>query len=412
MKKTAVSRETEIRKTACGGKKQKGTRSRFLCATMSIMLTFLLPCSALADENITSDVGTGYSAEDWAKLTDNVLEYDEIPDLVHNFNSTIVNVWETLQDTQEQLQKSITELESQRRKVKELKETAEDEGDVSALIVHTTNEYIFDAVISGLRPTANSLLMQTTTRSSIVKAENQITQAVQSLMIAYDSAVKQRDTLNKLSEMYEAQYQLTLREQTLGMATETDVLTAKTNLLSAQSSSAALESGLSQILPSLCSLTGWAADATPEIVPIPETDLTRIDEMDLEADTVKAIGNNTTLISQRTSEKGNSTATVSARLGVINEGDEKLTIVMKQLYNDVLAKETALESAKAGWESAQLSRDSYERMYQLGMLSEADYLGTQVSYYQEKAAYEAADTALLLALETYHWAVKGLVDIE
>ena len=85
---------------------------------------------------------------------------------------------------------------------------------------------------------------------------------------------------------------------------------------------------------------------------------------------------------------------------------------MKSLYDDVYAKKSAYEGAKAGFEAAEKSAASYERMYQLGMLSEADYLGTQISYYQKKASYESADTALRLAIETYGWAVKGLVNAD
>lgn len=46
----------------------------------------------------------------------------------------------------------------------------------------------------------------------------------------------------------------------------------------------------------------------------------QLDEMDLEADTKKAIGNNTTLIEQRISAKGKTTAGVEARLGVLKYG--------------------------------------------------------------------------------------------
>lgn len=89
-----------------------------------------------------------------------------------------------------------------------------------------------------------------------------------------------------------------------------------------------------------------------------------------------------------------------------------MTIKMKELYDDVFARKSAFEGAKAGFEAAQKSADGYERMYQVGLMSEADYLGTQISYYQKKAAYNAADTSLRLAIETYGWAVKGLVNAD
>ncbi len=361
---------------------------------------------------VTGEGGYTYTEDQWERLMDNVMEYDEIADLVHNFNTTITTIWDNLADTQDDLQRSVTELESQRRKMKDLKDDAKDNGEIDNQITYAMNEAIFDAVISGLVPTLNSLYYSNTTRASINKAEEQITQVVQSLMIAYDSMSKQADTLSAMIELYEAQYKLVCDEQALGMATENEVLTARNNLLSAQSSYMSLQSGLATLLPTLCTLTGWPADAHPEIAPIPTTDLSRIEAMNLEEDTVKAIGNNSDLISQRTSARGETYDEVSRRLGWINEGEEKLTVIMKGLYDDVYTQLTAFQAASTGWEAAQREQQSNQHMYELGMMSRSEYLATQLSYYQSKASYEAADTSLLLAIETYYWAVLGLVSVE
>ena len=137
-----------------------------------------------------------------------------------------------------------------------------------------------------------------------------------------------------------------------------------------------------------------------------------IDQMNLEEDTKKAIGNNTTLISQRTSAKGTSNASIEGRLGIIEEGEQKLTIEMKRLYNDVYTQKEAFEGAKAGFQAAQKTHDKYTRMYQMGLLGESDYIGTEISYYQAKSSYESADTALRLAIETYNWGIEGLATVE
>ncbi len=129
-------------------------------------------------------------------------------------------------------------------------------------------------------------------------------------------------------------------------------------------------------------------------------------------DTKKAIGNNSTLISQRTSAKGTSNASIEGRLGIIEEGEQKLTIEMKRLYNDVYTQKEAFEGAKAGFQAAQKTHDKYTRMYQMGLLGESDYIGTEISYYQAKSSYESADTALRLAIETYNWGIEGLATVE
>lgn len=352
-----------------------------------------------------------YEEETLARLQDNVLEYDEIPDLVHEYNSTVTDVWEELEDARQDLYKNAEALESYQLKMKHRKDQAKDDGEMNQYVNFYMQEAILDVAASSVNSAASSLITDVT-RGSLQKMENQFTKAAQSLMISYDALTKQKKTAEKLAELYEEQYRLAVDKRTQGMATDVEVLTAQTNQLSAESMIEAIDAGLLNMKPTLCTLTGWPADGDPEIAPIPSADLSRLNEMELEADIKKAIGNNSTLIGQRTSEKGKTYAGIEARLGMIHEGDEKLTIKMKELYNDVFSKKAAYEAACDGYESARRARDGYQRMYQMGMLSKSDYLGTEVSFYQKKASWEAADTALLLAVETYGWAVKGLTEID
>lgn len=390
---------------------QKAGRKRGGAAVLAAMLFLAaVPETAFAaNAPVTGNMEDTYDAETWAKLQDNVLEYDEIPDLVHVYNSTISEIWKNLRETKEKLERNAQELESQSMKMKNLKDSAKSQGDVGGIMNYTVQEMILKKTSSALK---SSDLYTQQTVASIQKGEKQITKVAQSLMISYDSLLKQRNTLEKLQELYAKQYEIAVNKRALGMATDQDVLTAQTNQLSAASSVASLDGGLLQLKPNLCTLTGWAADASPELAPIPETDLSLIDQMNLEEDTKKAIGNNSTLISQRTSTKGTSSASIASRLGVIEEGEQKLTIEMKRLYNDVYAQKEAFEGAKAGYEAAQKTHDKYTRMYQMGLLGESDYIGTEISYYQAKSSYESADTSLRLAIETYNWAVQGLATVE
>ncbi len=376
-----------------------------------ILTTSACPMRALAAGPLADKVNSGYDEATWAKLTDDVLEYDEVPTLVHEFNSSISQVWDTLKETQKDLKQSVEDLESYQFKMERLTEKATAEGDFEGIVQYMTQDVTLGFVIPAMR-SASSRILSRSTMGSLQKAENQLTMIVQSLMITYDSTVKQREMVEQLQKLYNRQYQLTLNKQAQGMATLQEVVTAQSNQLSALSTLQTIDSGLMQMKPTLCSLTGWPADADPVIAEIPSVDLTKINELNLEEDTRKAIGNNSELIAQRTSGAGNTNAGIDARMAVIEEGDEKMTIKMKSLYDDVFAKKSAYEGARAGFEAAEKQAASYARMYDLGMLSEADYIGTQISYYQKKAAYVSADTALRLAIETYGWAVKGLVNAD
>lgn len=370
-----------------------------------------VPLPVMAAGPLAVKVNSGYDEETWARLQDNVLEYDEIPNLIHEFNVNIRQTLDDLEKTRQTLLRNADELASHERRMENLKDAAMEAGDLEALKNYATQEYVLGRTSKGIESNAINLLNKRTV-ANLQQGEDTMTQIAQGLMISYDTLTKQRETLTRLQELYDRQYQMAVNRRSLGLATDTDVLTAQTNQLSVQGNIQSLDGGLLQLKPTLCTLTGWAADADPVIASIPPVDMSRIGSMNLEEDTRKAIGNNHTLIEQRHSALGRTNDGTAARTAYIEEGDQKLTIKMQQLYDDVAAKKTAYEAAEAGYQSAQKSAEGYERMYGQGLMSEAEYLGGMISYYQKKAGFESSDTALRLAIETYEWAVKGFVEIE
>lgn len=366
----------------------------------------------LAAGPVIDKENTGYDEETWNRLQDDVLDYDEVSLLVHECNTSIRETWDDLETAQKNISDTVEELRSQKRKVENLRDSAKKEDDLASYEVYKIELQIMEKTISSVSSSGLASVNSKSTLASIQRGEDQITQTAQSLLISYDTLRQQKVTMEHLQTLYGEQYQLAVNKRALGLVTDTEVLTAQANQLSAQSSIAEIESGMLKLKPTILSLTGWAADANPEIAAIPAVDLTQIDNMDLEADTVKAIGNNTTMMELRRTDAGKTNDGVAARLAKIEEGEQKVTIELKALYDDVAAQKAAYDSALTGYQSAQTSQAGNDRMYSLGMLSKADYLATQVSFYQKEAAYESADTALRLAIETYQWAVRGFLTID
>ena len=84
---------------------------------------------------------------------------------------------------------------------------------------------------------------------------------------------------------------------------------------------------------------------------------------------------------------------------------------MQRLYQDVQDKKAAYEAAKTGLEAAELNRAASERQYQLGLMSQVQYVGTQISFYQKKGEKESANLSLLQAMENYDWGVLGFAAV-
>ena len=356
-----------------------------------------------------------YSEEELARLQDNVLEYSEIQNRVREYNPTISQVWKTYEDTRQDYANMVTELESQYQVVKNLADSYESAGEMmgNQVLISTAKQLKkgYQSTMESMEDTVSQWNDNKST-GSIRSYERQMTAGAQQAMIGYDTIRQNIATLETMVQLYDRQYQMYTRQKELGLATDKDVLSSYTSFLSAQSQLASLNNQADSVRRSLCQLLGYDPETNPEIRSLLAFDMTRLEGMNLEEDTKKAIGNNYTLISQRTSAAGKTNAKRENRNKILDEGDQKLTIEMQRLYQDVMDKKAAYDAAATGYQAAEASWGAAQRQYQNGLISEIQYIGLQLAYYQEKAAFESANLSLWQAMENYDWGITGLAAVE
>lgn len=356
-----------------------------------------------------------YSEEELARLQDNVLEYSEIQNWIREYNPTISQVWKTYEDTRQDYANMVTELESQYQVVKNLADSYESAGEMmgNQVLISTAKQLKkgYQSTMESMEDTVSQWNDNKST-GSIRSYERQMTAGAQQAMIGYDTIRQNIATLETMVQLYDRQYQMYTRQKELGLATDKDVLSSYTSFLSAQSQLASLNNQADSVRRSLCQLLGYDPETNPEIRSLPAFDMTRLEGMNLEEDTKKAIGNNYTLISQRTSAAGKTNAKRENRNKILDEGDQKLTIEMQRLYQDVMDKKAAYDAAATGYQAAEASWGAAQRQYQNGLISEIQYIGLQLAYYQKKAAFESANLSLWQAMENYDWGITGLAAVE
>ena len=317
----------------------------------------------------------GQVETDETKLQDNQLEYSELYTLISRYNPTI--------------EQSLTSFN----------QSLED-------YVNAWDELKFgQSSASTDLQTANS--MKKASDKSLRTMTRQLTVAAQSLMMTYETLSLQKDTLTKQVEVYEKALNLEKTKQAAGMSTAADVLEKENQLLSARSSLSSLEESLNSTYSSLCLMVGRDTDSGLVICEIPAADLAKADSMDLEADTKKAIGNNSSLISSR-GTKATSTAAKNNRNATVEEGEQNLTIQMNQLYENVLLKKSELQAAQTAFRKAEGQKKNADIKYSAGLLSQEEYLTEEMNYISQTASYKAADLAFTQAADTYGWAVMGI----
>ena len=352
----------------------------------------------MADGNVISE----------ERLNDNTVEYDELGSLIHRGNTSAKQASDATDSTRQQYTQMKEELTELIAEDKRKKGDAKDSGDMDDYAEYSANLAIYRASISQYNKMLQRMNRKNSS-SSQLSLERTLTNGAQSLMISYQSVKQQEKLASQMQALYQTQYENTCTMLGAGLASQTDVDTAYANLLSAQQSAESAKNSEDEIYENLCLMLGLATDGSIEIAKIPSADASRVDSLDLSADTQTAIGNNTELISIRSNSSNSDTAGMNAKSSKEQAQIEQVKTGMQDLYNQVLQSRQALVSAQTGAQSAEITWKNAQSKYSLGMLSKAEYLQTQISYTQKKNALESANLSLFQALNTYDWAVKGIM---
>ncbi|MCI8886689.1 MAG: TolC family protein [Hungatella sp.] len=345
--------------------------------------------------------------ETWARLRDDVLEYDEIADLVEQYNPTYQQVIKKIDINKAPMEEAAQAL---RAEASEMQSDAKEIKDQNPIIYQTYTAYAkaYKEAAKGFEKAMKSV--DSGTKGVLGQTRKQLTSGVQQLMIGYSQALASKELVDTSVVLAQAAYDSTVTQRNMGMATDAAVESAWTSLQSAQVQQQALNDTLTSLSRQLCYMTGWPYDAVVEIRQAPAPNLAEIAAMNPETDLTKAIGNNYTLIEQR-AVVARGTAGQDARTRTIEEGEAKLKAQLESLYQTVLEKQKAYEAATTALEGARITMDGNDMKYQLGMLGKLQYLQLRLAYLQQDMAATSAGLELLQAMESYRWAVEGIADI-
>ncbi|MDW2798540.1 TolC family protein [Clostridium boliviensis] len=366
-------------------------------------------------ENAAPD---GYDEEQWEMLQDNILEYEELGDRIKLFNPDMISANEMYCSAMDDVKDQYMAAYKDSRDYKDGAEDLKDEGGLSTKegqtlyatlrayekAMKSAGDKISRAYKYNTRPDASSY-------EPVRKGEKQLTSGAQQAMIGYNMAAAQLKTLQTMEEMYGKLYSATVSMQNLGMATEADVTAAKKNLLNAESSLENLNNTVDSLGATLKLLTGWPAESIPQIQSISPVDLSKIEELNLQEDTAKAICNNYTLIDERHKKTDRSTTRVKSKFRNEEQTEQNLSIEIEQLYQEIMEKKKNYEAALTAYDQAVVIKNAAEIQLQNGSISQIEYLGQMLSYYQAEGEKTNADLSLRQAMELYYWATEGLLDI-
>jgi len=246
------------------------------------------------------------------------------------------------------------------------------------------------------------------TKRALRIVRNQETIAVSAQMREYQTLTAQDEIAKKSLELAELSYAASERQHTLGMISGDELLAAQDSLHAAKASADVSHASLVKCRQSLLTALGWAYNSSPDIRTIPEPDLTKVEGYHLKTDMELAVGANYDVTDIRRTDKSEFNGTQD-KLRQIKEKENEVRMQMEFLYKDVQQKVLSYQSAVEGWPVSEAKLAQAERKLALGMISRAEYLAEEITWLTAKANKEQAALDLLAAMETYEWAIKGLM---
>lgn len=394
-----------------------------LAAVLSGMIVLAVPNAGFAygagPGQTGESIPVGVTKEQWARLNDQTIEFDELQDLVRYFNPYVQDTVDSVTNSIGNIQYIYDEMKGYIRDLEDDADELEDSG-ATASAEGMAQYNVLNMTVKSLKTSADDMKRtldymnrtDSSAKSNITYAVKNYTYYANRLMIGYNSAQSGFSSLQKLVEADTAALESAKARYSIGTAVQAEVLSAQKELLSAQASLLSVENTTDSLRRSLCLMTGYSTDSEPVIGAIPQLDMTGISTMDLEADTEKAVRNNYALISERHASSGQTTTGMKYKDAGVSEKEQTIAVTMQSNYYAVQQAKTAYEATCTAYEMAALKWGKAEHTLQHGLICQNDSLRAQMGYLQAESKKESAYNDLYQAYDTYRWAVYGIVGEE
>lgn len=350
-----------------------------------------------------------YSEEKWASLQDNTLEFDEIEDLILEYNSTVQENRLAYRDYRGKDSDEIAQ---------EYYDAA-DEIEASIEYPDTDDANYGSRLAAAQSSEASARQMreqgdENVSDSDVIlwgytKTEKSLVQAAQKQMISYWKAVKTLETGENSAESAQAEYEAVLIRASAGSATQNDVLNAKETLLKAQAAVEEAKSSIESTGETLCMSLGWNYGDAATIGELPSPRENMSASVSLEEDTEKALEQNYDLkILERKAHNAMESTLKEQYQTSLAAGKETVKSSVRSAWQALVLSEAQYEQAERELELEEKTKETMELKLEAGLVSRMEAVNETYSLTAARAQLETASMSLLEAQLNYEWAVGGL----
>ena len=356
--------------------------------------------------------------EEWAKLRDMNLDYEEIDGLVTEYNATVqTNQANMQQFTRDYGRKNLEVSQSYRDMAEKIEDSlTEPEPDSMTYVPMMASIAQSRATINNLKNSADTTLedyeVQYFTYES---ARLSLVQNTKALMISYYSKDVSKEALQKSVEVAELNLANAQARVAVGMATNLDVLSAKEAVIKANKELNDQSNAALADRDKLLIMTGFKTDSQANIGLVPvlsEEELQNIDKINVEEDIKKAVEENYALkIDKRKLGNAKSDTQIKSLNSTISSGTENIKANVQTLYKNLLNAKDKLNLLKAELELSGRDLETIRQKKNLGMATQLEVANKELENIKKNTEKKQAELALRLALENYNSAVNGLASV-
>lgn len=366
-------------------------KSRKQMTALTLVLCMAMSGQVLAATVDYAPAQTSYererTAEQWATLRDNVISWEELQDLVHEYNPTVSAMWLNYRNNENSGTYDL-DYDDVLDAIEDTYSNSLGNGDISDASAEMTRS----TSLAGIETTITNSDRQIVELTN-QKSEHNMTEAIKQQIIAIYTSELTKELDQLTAEYNETKIGVAQRKLQAGTGTELDVLTAQKTAKDAeaalQSATAAATKARQTVLVNL----GWNYDATPQICAVPEVTDEMIAAINLAQDTQTALQNNYQLqIDQRKLALAESDGTKNTTQITVTNDENQVQSNMTARYNAVLSAQNELRKAELNLQNMQTTLGRVTRSYAAGAASARDL---------EDAQYSASAAEYTVKLDRY-----------
>lgn len=351
------------------------------------------------------------TGEEWAKLRDDVIEYGELADLIHEYNATVQNNQYDYQKFREDYGDTNSEVaDAYYDLAQDYYNDMSGEDDASSRMSDLNLQILGDNMMEQADESLEDSKIYLLTYE---QAEKDLVVTAQSKMISYyEQLLKQQQKEASLEEAKQ-DYSLAQVKYAAGTITQVEVLSAQEAVQSAEDELKQLGSEIRNTKETLLVLLGWNYNDSPVIGELPELDMSRIDSMDPEKELNQALENNYTLkINRRKLENAKSQTTSDSLKTAIANNEKQIGASLSSAYKSVLSARITYQQALTQAQLEETNTQIAAGKLQAGMMTRLEYEKQVHARDNSQITSKTAALSLMTAMENYQWAVNGLAAAE